>query len=136
MSLSKVSFLLIIFTLATIFGCSYNSSSSNDFELNVSGENLYTFDNQTINNKLKNLTTNCQDNCFVILTLADEKYLQTYYDPNSRKFTLEYRDGDETKHFVEATSLLTLTDIQKTFSNYYNKQNNWDKGISWEKLEM
>lgn len=136
MILLRLRFVLIIFTLITILGCNHESSTDNEFELNVRGNNIYTFDYQTINKELEKLTTDCLDDCFVILALADEKYIQTMYDPNFKKFHLEYRDGDGSRHFEEVTTLLTLAEIQRTFNNYYNKQDNWDNGIRWEKLEM
>jgi outer membrane autotransporter protein len=88
MSLSKVSFLLIIFTLATIFGCSYNSSSSNDFELNVSGENQ----NFAINNTAVSYNDSNQRNTYATLNAG------TYYPltPTIKAYAqVRYYDSDK-----------------------------------------
>jgi len=102
------------------------------FELTVRGEAVSHFDSQTVKEELQNLTSNCSEDCFLILAISADTYLQTYYTPDRNQFDLEYRDGDASRHFEEASGQLTLNEVQNVFYNYYNKKNDWNTGINWQ----
>lgn len=135
--MNKLIYFATIFCLSffLLIGCKNQDSSSKPFEMTVRGEVFSHFNSQTLKKELENLTSDCTEDCFLILAISDETYLQTYYTKDQNQFDLEYRDGDESRHFREVSGQLTLTEIQNVFNNYYENKSDWSAGINWEPLE-
>ncbi len=72
---------------------------------------------------------------FLILTAGQERYLQTYLNPDGT-FQLEYRDGDYDRHFAAVDTTLPAERISETFENYAAENSVWRDSLEWEKVDF
>ncbi len=73
---------------------------------------------------------------FIILASSsstqDQRYIQAGGDGDG-PFRLEYRDGDEDRHF-EAPGDWSKADVERAFLSYLAGDGRWKTGFPWQKM--
>ncbi|MGY8767505.1 MAG: hypothetical protein ACKVH8_03595 [Pirellulales bacterium] len=92
------------------------------------------FENPT-EETVRNALTELVVDEFAILSRADEKYIQVYYN-EEENFTLEYRDGSYDKHFAATPEPETCEEIQATFVAFLNNPTSWHESKEWKKVDF
>lgn len=136
------SLLISIFTALILKGndLPVNTDKGNaaGYSLDICGdEQLTQITNEKIASALNQLAAGkCSEDSFVILNRTPDSYMQTLFDTASGKFTLEYQDGDLSKHFAARSSDLSLDEITRVFTEYLNGSDTWKTALSWEKINV
>lgn len=75
-----------------------------------------------------------EPNHYAILARAEEEYVQAMVDEGGQ-FLMEYRDGDEEKHFITTREDLTRDEVIRVFHAYGRGAKDWNAALEWRRLK-
>ena len=69
---------------------------------------------------------------FIILAESDQTFIQAAGEDNG-PYALEYRDGDETRHY-QCSRDLKRSEVQSAFLKYLRRDASWKTDFQWSAL--
>jgi hypothetical protein len=85
--------------------------------------------------QLQSELADLETDAFLILSRADEEYLQTYREEDG-SFEVEYRDGSCDRHYRAESADLELQVLQGLFVAYFHGKSEWKASLTWEKVDF
>ncbi len=85
--------------------------------------------------QLKSELAALEADAFLILSRADEEYLQTFREEDGT-FVVEHRDGSSDRHYRAKTDDTDLQTLQGIFAAYFDGQPEWKAMLAWEKVDF